>query len=285
MGMATKTMIGGLLFWTALVCEMSLSIGKPLELEVTINGHRQVENGTERILFGELAENHAYPWQVKLVFFPSGFPQCGGSILCPDYVMTAAHCLDGFVPEQDFEIVVGVNKVGDPGEQRRRVKKTIIHPETSPLYLPLPYEPDLNVTGTRFAVSGWGTTETEDNPSNLRVVSMFQFNSVDCPFQPYRICAGGAGGSCDGDSGGPVAWTDPRTREVKLVGLVSLGWAKCPNRPTKDFPNEFSRISSVVNWINENTKGCNQKVCSKGQCMTKNKLKPQARRIMKRQPK
>ena len=226
---ATKTMIGGLLFWTALVCEMSLSIGKPLELEVTINGHPQVENGTERISFGELAENHAYPWQVNLVFFPSGLHQCGGSILCPDYVMTAAHCVDEFIPEQDYSVVVGINKVGDPGEQRRRVKKTIIHPkwdrlhklyydyailelkkpiimrpETSPLYLPLPYEPDLNVTGTRFAVSGWGDTEAEDSPSNLRVVSMFQFNSVDCHDKPTRICAGGAGGSCAGDSGGIV---------------------------------------------------------------------------------
>ena len=225
--MATKTMIGGLLFCTLLVCEMGLSIGKPLELEVTINGHRQVENGTEGIISGELAENHAYPWQVKLDFppFPLGGHRCGGSILCPDYVMTAARCLDDWNLERKFSVVVGVNKEGDPGEQRRGVKKTIIHPkwpksrydyailelekpivmrpETSPLYLPLPSEPDLNITGTRFAVSGWGQTQAE-NKENLRVVSMFQFNSTVCPVKPYRICAGGGRGTCVGDTGGMV---------------------------------------------------------------------------------
>ena len=127
--MATRAMIGVLLLCTVLVCEMGLSTSKPLELEVTINGHHQVENGTERILYGELAENHAYPWQVQIlgVHPTKKVDYCGGAIICPDYVLTAAHCVER--EEWKKEIVVGVNIVDDPGEQRKQVEKTIIHPK------------------------------------------------------------------------------------------------------------------------------------------------------------
>ena len=50
--MATKTMIGGLLFCTVLVSEMSLSASNPLELEVIFGRASQVKNDTERILQG-----------------------------------------------------------------------------------------------------------------------------------------------------------------------------------------------------------------------------------------
>ena len=230
--MGTRTMIGVLLLCTVLVCEMGLSTSKPLELEVTINGHPQVENGTERILIGELAEEHAYPWQVKIlgVHPTQKVDYCGGAIICPDYVLTAAHCVER--PEWKKEVVVGVNKVGDPGEQRIQVKNTIIHPkyliggnisqgfdyaileltkpiviqpEATPLYLPRPGgESYIFRDGTRFAVTGWGETDESKNPSSLQVASMNLKNSFECPFhhlKPELLCIG-LGGICAGDSGG-----------------------------------------------------------------------------------
>merc|ERR1711990_284603 len=227
---------------------------------------------------------------------------CGGAIICPGYVMTAGSCVYLYYPFE-IEILVGINKVGDPGEQRRQVKKKIEHPEypkfnyailelsnpiimrpeTSPLYLPLPNEPDgpIGTTGMRFAVSGWGRTEdTVGISKNLQVASMYQ--EKWCTVTANEICLGGAY-MCEGDKGGPAAWIDPTTSEVKLIGLMGDPHWKCSTNPKPHF-NVFARISTVVNWINLNTKGCNQKVCSKGQCMTKKKLKPQARRIMERQP-
>ena len=225
--MATKTMIGGLLFCTVLVSVMSLIASNPLELEVTFGGASQVKNVTDRIYNGEVAEDHAYPWQVRLRWPVPGKPGfvgwCGGSIICPYFVMTAAHCVE----TSKITVFAGVNRLGESGEQRRSVIRTIIHPkfnyqglrydyailklrnpivirpETSPIHLPLPKQPYLTIPGTRFAVSGWGKNPT-DVSDDLYVVSMYQYDKDQCNVKPWELCAGGAGWTCAGDSGGIV---------------------------------------------------------------------------------
>ena len=64
--MATKIMSIAIVFYVALMSEICLIMSNPIKLEVTISGACQVENGTEGIFGGIIAENHAYPWQVKL---------------------------------------------------------------------------------------------------------------------------------------------------------------------------------------------------------------------------
>ena len=235
--MATKTMRMAAVFYAALMSEMCLIMSNPIKLEVTIGGASQVENGTEEIFGGIIAENHAYPWQVKLErlnFIPEfkGY-WCGGSIICPRFVMTAAHCTvaPSLDVVRDLRVFAGINRKGDPGEQRRRVNRAIIHPnyipspvllndyavldlstpinlrpETSPIYLPLPNEPGINILGTRFAASGWGKTEKTATPRDLRVETLFQYTPSECPVRdPSEFCAGRnvpRFGVCNGDSGG-----------------------------------------------------------------------------------
>ena len=237
--MATKTMIGGLLFCTVLVSEMILSASNPLELEVTFGRANQVKNDTERIYNGEVAEDHAYPWQVRLRWPKPGKPGfvgvCGGSIICPYFVMTAGHCVSA-VQLYQLTIYAGINRLGDPGEQSRRVNRAIIHPEyvnqkkpfylawdfailelstplyirpeTSPIYLPLQNQPNLNYgrgRGWNFAATGWGWTEAATDSRDLMVVAMYQYSPFQCPPRPDNICAGlgrPGKGTCNGDSGG-----------------------------------------------------------------------------------
>ena len=49
-----------------------------------------------RIVGGFEAERHQFPYQVGLVLhLANGNGWCGGSLISRNYVMTAAHCIDG----------------------------------------------------------------------------------------------------------------------------------------------------------------------------------------------
>merc|ERR1711974_326960 len=136
-----------------------------------------------------------------------------------------------------------------------------------------------------FAASGWGRTETSNSPQDLRVISLYQYTLSECNVRnPSEFCAGQGEpgrGICFGDSGGPLAWIDPSTSEVKLIGVSS--YIRTEQRDcSSNSRSYFARVPTEVNWINRVTQGCNQNTCRQGQCMTRDKLKPQARRIMER---
>ena len=45
-----------------------------------------------RIVGGTEAPRGAWPWQA-MIRIPSGFPFCGGTLVDPHWVVTAAHCI------------------------------------------------------------------------------------------------------------------------------------------------------------------------------------------------
>lgn len=49
-----------------------------------------------RIVGGTVAENGAWPWQVSLQM--RGYHVCGGSIIGPSWILSAAHCVYGWAP-------------------------------------------------------------------------------------------------------------------------------------------------------------------------------------------
>lgn len=77
-----------------------------------------------RVINGVNAKAGSWPWQVLMLLF--GSPMCGGSIIAPNWVVTAAHCVDGY--EQyvnNFKVRAGEHNTNtvEGNEQDIQVKK------------------------------------------------------------------------------------------------------------------------------------------------------------------
>ena len=54
--------------------------------------HRREAEKDTKIVGGKPAYPHSIPWQVALVFTNTSSIQCGGTIICDKYVLTAGKC-------------------------------------------------------------------------------------------------------------------------------------------------------------------------------------------------
>jgi hypothetical protein len=230
---------------------------------------------------GTPADPGEWPWQVLLLV--EGGVWCGGSLLAPDIVLTAAHCTDG-MDAGAFEVLAGTVEVDGDG-QRRDVAQIDQHEgyddveirnDLSLLVLASPFElgediavvqlADADTTaalaeeGDRAVVTGFGATGEIEEPSDVLLEAEVQTYADDrCEslyaedgeqvFGDTQVCAGDDRGhidACFGDSGGPlVVPADDERTEWFQIGIVSWG-AGCgqPRRPTI-----YTEVAAFADWL------------------------------------
>ncbi|RMX55571.1 hypothetical protein pdam_00001722, partial [Pocillopora damicornis] len=80
-----------------------------------------------RIVGGTVAAQNSWPWQAMLRT-TSGFPFCGGSLIAPQWVASAAHCVRGKSPSSLMIRLGAHRRIGRVGtEQDFKVVKIISH--------------------------------------------------------------------------------------------------------------------------------------------------------------
>jgi len=130
-----------------------------------------------QIVGGALADQGEYPWQVALVggtsidLYNSQF--CAGSLVSPQWVLTAAHCITNngsVVLPSSLDVVVGIRDLVAPavGYQRRDVTQIIRHPA----YNSATYDNDIALLQLASSITIGGSGETKVSlippvPSNI----------------------------------------------------------------------------------------------------------------------
>ncbi|KUF84943.1 Hyaluronan-binding protein 2 [Phytophthora nicotianae] len=245
--------------------------------DVSSNASTGLSTNQESRIYGGLeADVDKYPFIASLRFDPFGKTFCGGTLVAPQYILTAGHCIKtdkgqlyvslgsqfsagaGSGSAEKIKVVEGYrhplynndNHLYDVGLLKLEKSST---QKTSPLCAD---DGSDNKVGTMATVLGWGVTEDRKSSLTLQEVNVRVISNAECN-KRYRnritegmICAGNGNGkdSCNGDSGGPLL------ANGVVVGIVSWG-GKCGTKA-----GVYTRLTYVMEFVDDVLNGADDNI-------------------------